>query len=466
MILRNNLPASNALRNAGVNKGKVAKNLERLSSGFRINRASDDASGLAVSEKMRAMICALDRGMQNISEGIDLTQAADGGLNEIHAILQRMGELAFQSSNGIYQDEDRSLINQEYQVLKDEIDRIAESTNYNGISLLSVPKFQYELEKVSEGDMPLMLYSLYESENPLESYASILKNATFTADDNQSCQTYYFSDGSGNYEEVYFNIERYILEEDGTAEYPYKSFQDFLRQDLYDVDGTVDPDNAEYFAKRIASAMERGFLEKGYDFKVRGSITPEGRISFEFTDPPGAGLNMGGCSAIPDNGFGHYFMHMELNVGGTPIDSGMTVHYEDWDLVEKTTDVWIKSGLGTEDGLYIALCDVQTSALGIDKTAVSSIEESQEAIEFLDEARGLVSQYRSSFGAKKNRLETTARSNGVTAENLQASESAICDLDMAREMAEFVKNNILTQAAQAMMAQANQLPQHIIELLR
>jgi len=136
MIIQHNIPALNSHRLLGINTNAAAKNLEKLSSGFRINRAGDDAAGLAISEKMRGQISGLGMAEQNAKNGISLIQTAEGGLNETHAILQRMRELAVQSSNGTYQNEDRDLIELEYQALKSELDRIASYTNYNGIKLL------------------------------------------------------------------------------------------------------------------------------------------------------------------------------------------------------------------------------------------------------------------------------------------------------------------------------------------
>ncbi len=137
MVIQHNLPAMNAHRNLGINSSQNSKNLEKLSSGFRINRAGDDAAGLAISEKMRGQINGLDMATRNASNGVSLIQTAEGALNETHAILQRMRELAVQSANGTYQEEvDRENLDKEVQALKSEIERISSSTHYNGIKLL------------------------------------------------------------------------------------------------------------------------------------------------------------------------------------------------------------------------------------------------------------------------------------------------------------------------------------------
>ena len=138
MRIQHNINALNSLRQLGVNNANTGKNLEKLSSGYRINRAGDDAAGLAISEKMRGQIRGLEQAQQNAEDGISLIQTAEGGLNETHAILQRMREIAVQSANGTYQnDVDRANLNKEVEALQTEIDRIAESTKFNGKALLN-----------------------------------------------------------------------------------------------------------------------------------------------------------------------------------------------------------------------------------------------------------------------------------------------------------------------------------------
>ena len=134
MRIQHNITALSAYRNLTNNNSAVAKNLEKLSSGYRINRAGDDAAGLAISEKMRAQITGLKTAQKNANDGISLVQTAEGALTEVHSMLNRMVELANQSANGTYQDEDRANLQSEISQLKDEIDRIADGTNFNGIN--------------------------------------------------------------------------------------------------------------------------------------------------------------------------------------------------------------------------------------------------------------------------------------------------------------------------------------------
>ena len=136
MRIQHNITALSAYRNLTNNNSAVAKNLEKLSSGYRINRAGDDAAGLAISEKMRAQITGLKTAQKNANDGISLVQTAEGALTEVHSMLNRMVELATQAANGTYYDEDRANLQSEVEQLKDEINRIADGTNFNGINLL------------------------------------------------------------------------------------------------------------------------------------------------------------------------------------------------------------------------------------------------------------------------------------------------------------------------------------------
>ena len=279
MRIQHNLNAMNSLRQLGVNNANTGKNLEKLSSGYRINRAGDDAAGLAISEKMRAQINGLEMASKNAQDGISLIQTAEGGLNETHAILQRMRELAVQASSGT-NDASDDLVNiqKEVDALIDEVDRIADSTKFNKISLL---------------------------------------------------------DGS--------------LETSGSG----VTFQIGANNETYE--------------------------------------------------------------------------QVELNV----------------------------SNMGTS-----------ASGLNIEDVDLSSQADAQSAIGTLDSAIAAVSTARADLGAMQNRLEHTVNNLGVTSENLTAAESRIRDVDMAKEMMQYTKNNILTQAAQAMLAQANMQPQGVLQLLQ
>ncbi len=268
MRIQHNIAALNANRQLSSNNSAISKSLEKLSSGYRINRAGDDAAGLSISEKMRSQITGLDTAQKNAEDGVSLIQTAEGALTEVHSMLNRMVELATQSANGIYEANDRKKIQSEVDALNAEITRIATNTTFNGQTLLA----------------------------------------------------------------------------DGT-----QTFQ---------------------------------------------------------------------------------------------------------------------IGPSTADVITVGLSSMDASALGISAIDIKTVSGSTAAIDSLNKAIDTVSEFRSNLGAAQNRLEHTINNLSVNSENLSAAESRIRDVDMAKEMMNYTKNNILTQAAQSMLAQANQLPQGVLQLLQ
>ena len=269
MIIQHNIPAINAHRQLGINNSNLQKNLEKLSSGYRINRAADDAAGLAISEKMRAQITGLNRAVMNANDGISLIQTAEGALTEVHSMLNRMVDLAMESANGVMDSVDRGNIQAEVSSLSAEINRISEFSNFNGTKLL---------------------------------------------------------------------------------------------------DGTLD---------------------------------------------------------------------LSLQIGDT-----------------------------ANETLQVSADTMNTTGLGIDTISVDSASNANAAISLIKDAINTVSTARGGLGALQNRLEHTINNLGVMAENMTSAESRIRDTDMAKEMMNFTKNNVLAQAAQSMLAQANMQPQQVLQLLR
>ncbi|MBB4823627.1 flagellin [Sporosarcina luteola] len=320
MRINHNIAALNTHRQLGANNTQASKNLEKLSSGLKINRAGDDAAGLAISEKMRGQIRGLDMAQKNAQDGISLIQTAEGALNETHAILQRMRELATQAANDTNVTSDRSEIQKEINSLTSEINRIANTTEFNTQKLMS-----------GAG------------------------GAKFTAT---------FQIGANNGQAM--EIEIYKM--DATA----LGLQGTTSGSPHAVGASTTGLGVKQGADTVANATYRG-----------------------------SGVNNGTSST---------------SVGG-----------------------------------------------GLD---ISTHEKATAAIEAIDQALETVSAQRSSLGAFQNRLEHTINNLGTSSENLTAAESRIRDVDMAKEMMEFTKNNILTQAAQAMLAQANQQPQGVLQLLR
>ena len=283
MVIQHNIAANNAYRNLSANASNGQKNLEKLSSGYRINRSADDAAGLAISEQMRSKINGLDQATANANDAIGLIQTAEGALTETHSMLQRMVTLATQSANGTYNSTARGAITEEVKALKEEIDRIASTTDYNGVKPLN----------------------------------------------------------TGN--------------------------------------------------------------------------TPAA------------------AAAAP---------------GATP------------------TGIKVQIGPTASETLLVETAKLGSSPLGVKAIDVSTVSKANSAITTINKAINTVSTHRAKLGASQNRLEHTINNLKTTNENMTAAESRIRDTDMAKEMAAFTKNNILNQAAQSMLSQANQQPQGVLSLLR
>ena len=338
MKINHNISALNAYRNLSVNNTNTSKSMEKLSSGLRINKASDDAAGLAISEKMRSQIRGLDMAERNALDGISLIQTAEGALSSTHEILQRMRELSVQAANGSNTDSDRAEIQKEVDQLTTEIDRIGKETEFNTSKLLDGSR--------------------------------LVKPGTPPADDTET--------------------------------------------------GEITP---------LADDTETGEITPPVDDTETGDITPP-----EGTDP--------GEVIPPAEG---------TKPGEVILPAGA-----------------IKFQIGANSGQSVDLeiSDMRAAALGLDAVNISTADKAQKSIKVIDDAIQKVSSERARLGAIQNRLEYTVDNLGTMSENLTAAESRIRDLDMALEMTNFTKNNILNQAAQSMLAQANQLPQGVLQLLK
>ncbi len=393
MRIQHNLNAMNSLRQLGANNTATGKNLEKLSSGYRINRAGDDAAGLAISEKMRGQINGLEQAEQNANDGISLIQTAEGGLNETHAILQRMREIAVQSANGTYQDDvDRENLNKEVTALKSEIDRISSSTHFNKINLLDGNLGGYETAAITAG-------------------ASNITNVNIKG---------------GNLA----TTDDIVIDTDtaGTL-------------DITSIGGTVLAD----------------LNTAGITFTVDGDATKSGIVTIK--------ANVADTATVADK---EKYEGLEITIAVGEGGSGAEAGNVTADITAASKGISFQIGAnGSEDQqVSLVVGDMSSQGLSISTISVATQDGANAAIAAIDDAINTVSGTRADLGALQNRLEHTVNNLGVTNENLTAAESRIRDVDMAKEMMEYTKNNILSQAAQAMLAQANQQPQGVLQLLQ
>ena len=396
MRIQHNIMAMNAYRNYSNNASALSKNLEKLSSGYKINRAGDDAAGLAISEKMRSQITGLDKAQDNAKDGISLVQTAEGALTEVHDMLNRMYSLAEQSANGTYDGTDRTQLQKEVKALKNEIDRIADSSNFNGTELLN-------------GDLATgTTFTVNDAGSPADNKSAI--DLTITADGTQAMGTVKF-DVATKASKVGAAIES-----NGNVTISVMKGKDYTAADIQEL---LSKASAATTAKADVVDAIKGASVSGTGITVNGSGSSLGDTATQKEALPGKAL--------------------KLQIG----DTGDSFNQ-----------------------LSVSIKDCHVTALGLDKMSIADQDGAKAALEQIKSAINYVSDVRGTLGATQNRLEHTINNLSVMQENIQDAESTIRDTDVADEMMAYTKNNILVQSAQAMLAQANQVPQGVLQLLQ
>ncbi|MDD3395009.1 MAG: flagellin [Anaerotignum sp.] len=667
MRIQNNNAANNALRQYSSNNSTLAKSLEKLSSGYQINRAGDDAAGLAISEKMRAQITGLETATDNANDGISLVQTAEGALTEVHSMLNRMVELATQSANGTYDNEtDRANLQKEVESLQSEIDRIAESTNYNGIKLLdgsvsgsgatgeltgaSIATYKGATATFAGTDASttptaevaakaavytIDFSALTVADDQTLIYNGVTATETTTAGFDSTKTDAENATAVAAAWDAHANFDNYDIAVDGTtvtitaktagvdanaatmntamtgtttakptitetvqgaAVVPGTGI-DFFDKDTINVDGTeikvdwsklsdtektalqknwadtsTSAKDSETAAKILQDTINSAIdahnaangtsvsqikvEESGADGAAKsfaftsGEKDGDSKISFTGTTNSVLGQTVGTTAqttAAPVSSLkfsaadanGSFTMKLDdqtldVTTSGlgtastvadveTALQSAIDTALANYDTANKLTgddavagkikvkvnsdgaleftnttdkklsfedkedgEVAKTLGISTEgktlgsggltlqvgdtsdsyQKVTVSVDDMSAKSLGIEGISVASQTGASSAIDKIKAAINTVSSTRGDLGAVQNRLEHTISNLGVATENMTAAESRIRDVDMAEEMMEFTKNNILTQASQAMLAQANQLPQGVLQLLQ
>jgi flagellin len=420
MVIQHNIPATNAYRNLTSNRSGLSKNLEKLSSGFRINRAADDAAGLAISEAMRSKINGLDQATANANDAIGLIQTEEGALTETHSMLQRMTTLATQAANGTYNSTSRASIQKEMDELGNEIDRIANNTDYNGIKPLAE-----DSNKGSDGKNNGTKLNMTMQIGPTKGEVLDLKGQDMTLKGIFKDLDKVSSSGA--------TVSSTGLQV-GSGTDADKELAKLIN------DKKVDKDQAgKDLTNAVRDAATRNGVKVNDNFKVSVSVSGTGSTATATVTIANATSGM--FSTTTD--------------AGKAITAALKDAYDSLDGVQKSNEY--PENAHTDGKEYIQI----TSYSGEDVTANANrvVKNIQSAIDH-------VSSYRAELGAKQNRLEHTINNLQVTSENTTAAESRIRDTDMAKEMAAYTKNNILSQAAQSMLAQANQTGQGVLSLLQ
>ena len=512
MRIQHNIAALNSYRNLTGNNNAVAKNLEKLSSGYRINRAGDDAAGLAISEKMRAQITGLNTAQKNAQDGVSLVQTAEGALTEVHSMLNRMVELADQSANGTYADEvDRENLQKEISSLKEEIDRIADSTNVNGINLLDgslstgkLPTFT-GLDGLTKTDIAATANS---TELTITGGAATPKQGeVFSLTVNYTdanCMTKEkkteltaenattLKDTAGNSYTVSNNIEKAEMaaafmgaissDSELSSIFSASNKEDKLTLTSKEtgsaskiVVNKVDSNYKGISAAVVATSKKGENAKVEYDFATmtQDKVFTVNGEKFVFATAGkqfGSDVNVleitntnpnadevGKMAGMIANKLG--LSDEQVKDGGTKITFSASVGNGGLSLqIGDTADKF--------NQMTVSVGDMHAKALGISDIDISTQAGAKAAVDKIKSAINSVSSTRGDLGAIQNRLEHTINNLSVTSENMTAAESRIRDVDMANEMMAYTKNNILVQSSQAMLAQANQLPQGVLQLLQ
>ena len=413
MVIQHNMTAANANRNLGVTTGQLAKSTEKLSSGYKINRAGDNAAGLAISEKMRGQIRGLDQASTNAEDGISLIQTAEGALTETHSIIQRMRELAVQSSSDTNTDDDRTQIQNEIDQLTEEVDRIANTTEFNTKKLLNGDRKGAVNQK--------------EGTNKIEGTFS---NSLVKVDTTSS--------------ELKFSNESDVIRIE-------------LNQDA-DSEGKVGAAGSGYTVKSLhgASANVTVTSEGIKVAKAQLALVSDNKIYVSAAGETDAIVAISNATNMKAGDVITITLGECRSTEGAPTGKDA---------------LRLQIGANAGQEVKLGINAMTTQALDIaDKTTGKALDVSTQtgasmAIEAYDMAIQKVSTERAKLGATQNRLEHTIANLDTSSENLQSAESSLRDTDMAEEMTKYSKNNILMQAGQSMLAQANQSTQGVLSLL-
>ncbi len=546
MIVQHNLSSMNTNRMLGISTSSLAKSTEKLSSGYRINRAADDAAGLAISEKMRSQIRGLDQASSNAADGISMIQTAEGALNESHSILQRMRELAVQAANGTETDSDRSNLQDEIEQLQEELDRIASDTEFNTMPLLdgslsaasssvasAGPKFgvydtglqAFVTSDVNGVKVKIANAAAHGGESAIWDSAGTTLTINLVKD-----QTY-------TQQEIDSLIQN-AKQEDSTAQgTPADVKVNFFFNSVTATNDTCTHSGASTVAGARAYSDTEGFtagstqlettsdfigatgiaikaLKYGDDYNITINIKFDAAVNNEKCDLTTAATYDGTSGILATAGtytlhlcsgqeyseddlesiFAANGLNLDVELTSADPDEPDTL-YVTKNTYEATLSLQHGTGLGDDDAylgqakyggvsggkgitlqvganegqtMSFSIGDMSANALGVNpsKVNVKTQKGASDGIKYIDEAIERVSKQRSLLGAVQNRLEHTIANLDNTAENLQAAESTVRDVDMAEEMVQFSKNNILQQAGQSMLAQANQSTQGVLSLLQ
>ena len=476
MVVQHNMQAANANRMLNVTTSAQSKSTEKLSSGYRINRAADDAAGLTISEKMRKQIKGLDRASTNAEDGVSAVQTAEGALTEVHSMLQRMNELATQSANGTNSNTDRKAIQDEIDQLTTEIDRVSETTKFNETYLLKGDgaekehnvnahdagldgvtltdkgdKVEVTLKELKAGDKISIAGKNYTIGGTSDDVDTLLKAANITGADgdkvtiNGTEYTYYEKAVGGDA----------LTNKGFYATQPKAADNASAKPDYADLDAIKNAKNSTITAGG-KSVTTMGNVIDGVDDKDSSVITAKKAYMLETAEilkASGIGADKA-PTATGNDALDAATNKFSLTKGKVNYNDALSFNLHvgaDADMTNKIT---------------VNIDSMNSAGLGVKGIKADTEQDATYAIDAIADAISTVSSQRSALGAVQNRLEHTINNLDNVVENTTSAESRIRDTDMAEEMVNYSKNNILAQAGQSMLAQANQSNQGVLSLLQ
>ena len=484
MIVQHNITAMNSNRMLGLTTNSLSKSTEKLSSGYRINRAADDAAGLSISEKMRKQIRGLDQASTNAEDGISAVQTAEGALNEVHSMLQRMNELAVQSANGTNSESDRTAIQNEIDQLTTEIDRVSETTKFNETYLL-------------KGDQDASKVATFKyGKNANAAAASVVDSkdsATITGANKLTVKVDFNANASQDSQN---ELAKLIKNQGVTAD--FTSTFDTVAHNTYKL--TLNGSNSSFsvVAKEDAGKFE---IQDTNGNKI-ADVTVGGGVAATKADAPvhttdnitaakATAAKVDGEKAayydrdgnkIAENALSDYFSVAADGTVAKRVDAptvydalGNAIDLDPTEVSgqkDLTGALQLKLHVGADatsnNQISINIDSMSSKGLGISGIRVDGADDSNalDAIDTIKQSIQIVSAQRSALGAVQNRLEHTISNLDNVVENTTSAESRIRDTDMAEEMVNYSKNSILQQAGQSMLAQANQANQGVLSLLQ
>ena len=476
MRIQNNIMAMNTHRMYTSNNNAVSKSAEKLSSGYRINRAGDDAAGLAISEKMRAQVRGLNMASKNSQDAISLVQTAEGALQEVHSMLQRMNELSVQSATGTNADFDRTQISAEFDQLKNEIDQIASTTDFNGMKLLDgslagvgkaaaytgakgsaigattvanyaigMHTIDFDLSKLKTGDVFTGKAAItFDADDLVDESAFVSK---LNEDDN-------ISNASLSNGKLTFTVTTAAA----------KFTPEATNTELQSISLTGNKDHGAGFTVSDGTNTTT--------FRLKVGDEPLKLASGEVAVAVNANATANDIAQALATAIGTNANNGALGANINALAVGNNVNLNGGGITTNSTVTSFRGGLeiqvGAEQGntLNVSVDAMNSKALGLKDISIDTQAKAGDAITATRDAVNQVSDMRARLGAMQNRLDHKISNLDNTAENLQAAESRIRDVDIAKEMTTYTKNNILSQASTAMLAQANAAPQNVLSLLQ